>query len=179
MMVLILRLRKWRIILKKWAWCITTPHHTFVTQGQWRSWAWKSVTPKSHASFPSERQKLADWAQQFLTSTSLNWPFHYCKEPSRVVFQENKAANEKQEGKAKWCVNKSGTVSEKKQLTKDDAERRIHAKDRSRGVRDAFLLAKRKENKLSTSYESEAYIVTGRHGDQVVMSPSQGVVLSH
>ena len=58
-------------------------------------------------------------------------------------------------------------------------QRRIHAKDRSRGVRDAFLLAKRKENKLSTSYESEAYIVTGRHGDQVVMSPSQGVVLSH
>ena len=42
-----------------------------------------------------------------------------------------------------------------------------------------FLLAKRKKNKLSTSYESEAYIVTDRHGDQVVMSPSQGVVLSY
>ena len=65
--------------------------------------------------------------------------------------------------------------SEKKQLSKDDADRRYHAKERSVGIRDAALLEKRKENKLSTPYESEPYTVTCHHGDQVVLQSPQGV----
>ena len=65
--------------------------------------------------------------------------------------------------------------SEKKQLAKDDADRRYHVEDRSVGIRDAVLLEKRKENKLSTPYESEPYIVTCHHGDQVILQSPQGV----
>jgi len=65
--------------------------------------------------------------------------------------------------------------SGKKQLAKDDADRRYHMEDRSVGIKDAVLLEKRKENKLSAPYESEPYIVTRCHGDQVILQSPQGV----
>ena len=43
------------------------------------------------------------------------------------------------------------------------------------GIGDAVLLEKRKESKLSASYESDPYIATCRQGDQVVMPSPQGV----
>ena len=48
-------------------------------------------------------------------------------------------------------------------------------KERSASIGDAILLERRKENKLSASYETEPYIVTRRHGDQVVTQSPQGV----
>ena len=65
--------------------------------------------------------------------------------------------------------------AERKQLAKDYADRRNHAKDRDVNVGDEVLLERKKENKLSPSYESEPYKVTGRHGDQVVLQSPQGV----
>ena len=47
--------------------------------------------------------------------------------------------------------------AERKQLAKDYADRRNHAKDRAVNVGDAVLLERRKENKLSPSYETEPY----------------------
>ena len=65
--------------------------------------------------------------------------------------------------------------AEKNQLGKDYADRRIHVKDRSVVIGDAVVLERRKKNKLSVSYETEPYIVTCRHGDQVVMQSPKGV----
>ena len=65
--------------------------------------------------------------------------------------------------------------AERKKLTKDYADRRNHAKDRAVSVGDAVLLERRKENKLSPSYEAEPYKVTACHGDQVVLKPPHGV----
>ena len=40
---------------------------------------------------------------------------------------------------------------------------------------DAVLLKRKRENKLSPSYESQPYEVTARYGDQVVLKSPQGV----
>lgn len=65
--------------------------------------------------------------------------------------------------------------SEKKQQAKHYADTRYHAKDRPIAVGDAVLLEKKRENKLSPSYESQPYEVTTRYGDQVVLKSPQGV----
>ena len=65
--------------------------------------------------------------------------------------------------------------AERKQLAKDYADVRRQAADRDIKVGDVVLLEKRKENKLSSSYESEPYEVTARHGDQVLVKSPQGV----
>ena len=59
--------------------------------------------------------------------------------------------------------------SEKKQA-KHYADTRYHAKDRAIAVGDAVLLERKRENKLSPSYESQPYEVTAHYGDQVVQS---------
>ena len=63
----------------------------------------------------------------------------------------------------------------RKQQAKDYADTRYHAKDRAIDVGDAVLLEKRRENKLSPSYESQPYKVTARYGDQVVLKSPQWV----
>ena len=101
--------------------------------------------------------------------------------PAELIFKrklttklpELKEADEEQQGKEVF-QQVGDRDSENKQLSKDDAERRYHVEDRSVGIRDAVLLEKRKENKLS-AYESKPYIVTRHHGDQVFWSPLQGV----
>ena len=40
---------------------------------------------------------------------------------------------------------------------------------------DAVLLERKRENKLSPSYESQPYEVTARYGDQLVLKSPQGV----
>ena len=42
-------------------------------------------------------------------------------------------------------------------------------------VGDAVLLERKRENKLSPSYESQPFEVTARYGDQVVLKSPQGV----
>ena len=59
--------------------------------------------------------------------------------------------------------------SEKKQQAKHYADTRYHAKDRPIAVGDAVLLERKRENKLSPSYESQPFEVTARYGDQVVL----------
>lgn len=60
--------------------------------------------------------------------------------------------------------------AKRKQLAKDyHADRRNHAKDRAVYVGDAVLLERRKENKLSPSYETKPYKVTECRGDRVVL----------
>lgn len=65
--------------------------------------------------------------------------------------------------------------SEKKQQAKHYADKRYHAKDRPIAVGDAVLLDRRRENKLSSSYESQHYEVAARYVDQVVLNSPQGV----
>ena len=64
--------------------------------------------------------------------------------------------------------------SEKKQQAKHYADTRYHAKDRPIAVGDAVLLERKRENKLSPSYESQPYEVAARYGDQVVLKSPQG-----
>ena len=65
--------------------------------------------------------------------------------------------------------------SKKKQQAKHYADTRYHAKDRPIAVGDAVLLERKRENKLSPSYESQPYEVAARYGDQVVLKSPQGV----
>ena len=65
--------------------------------------------------------------------------------------------------------------SEKKKQAKHYANTRYHAKDRAIAVGDAVLLERKRENKLSSSCESQPYEVTARYGDQVVLKSPQGV----
>ena len=65
--------------------------------------------------------------------------------------------------------------AERKQLAKDYADRRNHAKDRAVHVGDVVLLERRKDNKLSPSYETEPYKVMACHGDQVVLKSPHGI----
>lgn len=64
---------------------------------------------------------------------------------------------------------------EKKQQAKHYADTKYHAKDRPIAVGDAVLLERRRENKLSPSYESQPYDVAARCGDKVVLKAPQGV----
>ena len=64
--------------------------------------------------------------------------------------------------------------SEKKQQAKHYADTRYHAKDRPIAVGDAVLLERKRENKLSPSYESQPYEVAARYRDQVVPRSPQG-----
>ena len=64
---------------------------------------------------------------------------------------------------------------EKKQQAKHYADTKYHAKDRPIAVGDAVLLERRRENKLSPSYESQPYDVAARCGDEVVLKSPQGV----
>ena len=65
--------------------------------------------------------------------------------------------------------------SEKKKQAKHYAHTRYHAKDRAIAVGDAVLLERKRENKLSPSYESQPYEVTTCYEDQVVLKSPQGV----
>ena len=65
--------------------------------------------------------------------------------------------------------------SEKKQQAKHYAHTRYHAKDRPIAVGDAVLLQRKRENKLSPSYESQPYEVAARYREQVVLKSPQGV----
>ena len=65
--------------------------------------------------------------------------------------------------------------AETKQLTKDYADERRHARDKDLRVGDKVLLEKKRENKLSQSYESQPYSVVDKNGDQVVIRSPQGV----
>ena len=65
--------------------------------------------------------------------------------------------------------------SEKKQLAKHYAEMRYHSKDRPIAVGDVVLFERKRENKLSPSYESQPYEVAARYGDQVVLKSPQGI----
>ena len=65
--------------------------------------------------------------------------------------------------------------SENKTQAKHYADTKYHAKDRAIALGDAVLLEKKRENKLSPSYESQPYEVTARYGDQVVLQSPQGV----
>ena len=65
--------------------------------------------------------------------------------------------------------------TQRKQSNKDYVDRRFHARDREIKEGDTVLLEKKKENKLSPSYEKEPYEVTSRYGDQVVLCSPQGV----
>ena len=65
--------------------------------------------------------------------------------------------------------------SEKKQEAKLYADTGYHAKDRPITVGDAVLLERKRENKLSSSYESQPNEVTARYGDQVILKSPKGV----
>ena len=52
-----------------------------------------------------------------------------------------------------------------KQQEKHYADMRYHAKDRPIALGDAVLLERKRENKLSPSYESQPYEVAARYGD--------------
>jgi hypothetical protein len=65
--------------------------------------------------------------------------------------------------------------SQRKQSNKDYVDKRFHARDRDVREGDTVLLEKKKENKLSPSYEKEPYEVMSRYGDQVVLRSPQGV----
>ena len=65
--------------------------------------------------------------------------------------------------------------AEKKQANKDYVDGKYHAQDRDVRVGESVLLEKKRDNKLSASYEKAPYQVTARHGDQVVLQSPQGV----
>jgi len=65
--------------------------------------------------------------------------------------------------------------SEKKKQAKYYADTKYHARDRAIAVGDAVLLEKKRENKLSPSYESQPFEGTARYGDKVVLKSPQGV----
>ena len=65
--------------------------------------------------------------------------------------------------------------SEKEKQAKHYADMRYHTKDRAIAVKDNVLLERKRESKLSPSYESQPYELTARYGDQVVPKSSQGV----
>ena len=64
--------------------------------------------------------------------------------------------------------------TQRKQSNKDYVDKKSHARNRVVREGDTVLLEK-KENKLSPSYEKEAYEVTSRYGRQVVLRSPQGV----
>ena len=65
--------------------------------------------------------------------------------------------------------------TERKQSNKDYVVKKFHARDRNVREGDTVLLEKKKENKLSPSYEKEPYEVVSRYGDQVMLQSPQGV----
>ena len=65
--------------------------------------------------------------------------------------------------------------TQRKQSNKDYVDKKFHARNREVREGDTVLLEKKKENKLSPSYEKEPYEVTSRYGDQVVLRSPQGV----
>lgn len=66
--------------------------------------------------------------------------------------------------------------SEKEKQAKHYADMRYHTKDRAIAVKDNVLLERKRESKLSPSYESQPYELTARYGDQVVPKSSQAQV---
>lgn len=77
----------------------------------------------------------------------------FFKRKLTTKFHELKEAGKEQQWKVVFQQVRDRD-SEKKQLAKDYANRRNHAKERSVGIGDAVLLEKRKEDKLSASYET-------------------------
>ncbi|KAL9968960.1 hypothetical protein ACROYT_G021113 [Oculina patagonica] len=65
--------------------------------------------------------------------------------------------------------------TQRKQSSKDYADKRFHARDRNVREGDTVSLEKKNENKLSSCYENEPYQVMSRCGDQVLLRSSQGV----
>ena len=65
--------------------------------------------------------------------------------------------------------------TQRKQSNKDYVDKKFHTRNREVREGDTVLLEKKKENKLSPSYEKEPYEVTSRYGDQVVLRSPQGV----
>lgn len=65
--------------------------------------------------------------------------------------------------------------AERKQSAADYADKRYQSTERQLETGDLVLLEKKKEDKLSPSYESEPYKVTARYGDQVHIESPQGV----
>ena len=63
----------------------------------------------------------------------------------------------------------------RKQSNKDYVDSRSRARDREVKEGDTVLLEKKKQNKLSPSYEKEPFEVMSRYGDQVVVQSPQGV----
>ena len=68
--------------------------------------------------------------------------------------------------------------AERKQMGADYVGKRHHNAADKPNVQEGelVLLEKRKEPKLSTSYEKEPYKVIERHGDQIKLKLSQGAV---
>ena len=67
--------------------------------------------------------------------------------------------------------------AERKQRGADYVDKRHNAADKPNIQEgELVLLQKRKETKLSTSYEKEPYKVIERHGDQIKLKSSQGAV---
>ncbi|KAL9967119.1 hypothetical protein ACROYT_G025287 [Oculina patagonica] len=65
--------------------------------------------------------------------------------------------------------------TQRKQIGKEYADKRFHARDRNVRDGDTVLLEKKKENKLSYCYEKEPYEVMSCYGDQVILRSPQGV----
>ena len=65
--------------------------------------------------------------------------------------------------------------AEKKQSAADYADQKRQSSERELETGDLVLLEKKKESKLSLSYESEPYKVTARYGDQIHIDSPQGV----
>ena len=124
---------------------------------------WQAQLNKFLLAYRSTNHSTTGAAQQSCFSRE-SWRLSYPKLKKQI-----------KNSRGRWFLNKSETDSEKKKLAKDYADRRNHVKDRSVGIGDAGLLEKRKENKLSASYESAPFIVTRRHGHQVVMQSPRGV----
>ena len=59
--------------------------------------------------------------------------------------------------------------TQRKQSNKGYVDRRFHARDREVKEADTVLLEKKKENKVSSSYDYEPYEVASGYGDQVVL----------
>ena len=65
--------------------------------------------------------------------------------------------------------------AEQKQIAADYANKKRQAIDRELETGDLVLLEKKKDNKLSPSYEKAPYKVTARCGDQIHIESPQGV----
>lgn len=65
--------------------------------------------------------------------------------------------------------------TQRNQSNKDYVDKRFHARDQEVQGGDIVLLKKKKENKLSPSYEKAPWQVMSRYGDQVVLQSPQRV----